>query len=81
MHFLSIWASFWEECHQKSSEMLDAILEVKKGAPRILRRFFGSGPAECAGSLGRIMEGYENQFRQRIEAENQGGGKELSSRI
>ena len=27
-----------------------------------------------------IMEGYENELRQRIEAENQGEGKELSNR-
>ena len=32
------------------------------------------GPAECAGALGRIMEGYENQFRQRIEAEDRRQG-------
>ena len=28
-----------------------------------------------------IMEGYKNQFRQRIEAETKGRGKELSSRV
>ena len=40
---------------------------------------FGVGPAECAGALGRIMVGYEDQFWQRIKARNQGLGKDLSS--
>ena len=33
---------------------MDAILEAKRGAG-----FFWVGPAECAGPVGRIMEGYE----------------------
>ena len=38
---------------------------------------FGVGPAECAGALGRIMEGYESKFRQRIPAGIEGRGQEL----
>ena len=40
--------------------------------------FFCSGQAECAGALGRIMEGNGDQFRQRIAAEIKGEGQEFS---
>ena len=42
----------------------------KKDAPGFSR----VGLAECTGSLGRIMEGYENHFRQRIEPQTQRQG-------
>ena len=64
---------FWEpKRHQKMNEILDAFLEAKKR----VRQIFEGRPGGMRGALGRIMEGYENEFWQRIEAENKGRGKE-----
>ena len=50
-HFGRLLAPFWEpKCNQKSSEILEAILEVKKGCAR---QIWG-GPGGMRGALGRI---------------------------
>ena len=68
-HFGRLLAPFWQpKGLQKSSEILNAILEPKK---RFNPQLWGSARRNARGP-GRIMEGYENQFRQRIPAENQG---------
>ena len=74
-HFGRLLAPFWQpKCNQKSNEILEAILEVKKeGGLLFWGRFCG-----MRGVPGEPMEGYENELRQRIPAENQGEGKELS---
>ena len=75
MDFGRLLGPIWElKWHPKIDEILDAFLEAKKE----FRRFFGVGPAECAGSLGRIMEGYKNQICQKIEGKgSRARGKEL----
>ena len=54
-HFGRLLAPFWQpKCNQKSSEILDAILEVKKVAPRIFwGRLCGmrGGPGEDNGGV------------------------------
>ena len=71
LYFGRLWGPFWEpNCIQKSSEMLDAILDAKKGDPRQIL-----GPAECAGRVGRIMEGYKNLQKR------QGGDKDQAKEI
>ena len=67
-HFGRLLAPFWEpKCNQKSSEILEAILEVKKGD----RPIFWERPGGMRGGPG---ENDGDQFRQRIEAESRGQG-------
>ena len=62
LHFGRLLAPFWEsKCLQKSSEILDAILEAEK----VDSGFLGVGRAVCAGAVGRIMEGYKNLQKRR----------------
>ena len=59
IHFLRLLGAFWEpKGVHKSSEFLDLFLE----AEIVILSFSGVRPAECAGSLGRIMEGSRNQI-------------------
>ena len=68
-------APFWEpKCNQKSSKILEAILEVKKEAPLIFWERPGGmrgGPREDNGGVLELTSGRES--RQRIE----GRGQEL----
>ena len=75
LHFGRLLVLFLEpKCNQKSSEILKAILEVKKGGGLI----FWARLCGMRGVPGEPMEGYKNELRQRIPAENQGEGKALS---
>ena len=78
LHFGSILGGFCLHfgC-KKSNEILDAFLEAKKGGIPVL----WGPPGGMRGPLGRIMEGYESKFRQRIPAGIEGRGQELLSRV
>ena len=72
-HFGRLLAPFWKpKCNQKSSEILEAILEVKKDSPRI----FWERPGGMRGGPGEDNGG----GREPISAENRGRGSKAGAR-